>query len=236
MNGGRNWWRVNRLFPFAPRYFLDSPSPSRYHFCVEDSFLVFFLLDHPHRCTRDMVLFFMYRYSRTLRSRRFLRFGGQCTIKYVDTFIHTRTHKHTQTQAHVCLTWNISNWDCFFFVWRFRVFCHWLCNHSVFGNFILLCIMVSSALLALESPIETAADNLKKLVGQFTLSRRKLTKLLLQILDYFDYVFTGIFSAELLLKTIAYGVILHDGAFLRSAFNVLDLVVVCVSVIAITQR
>lgn len=49
-------------------------------------------------------------------------------------------------------------------------------------------------------------------------------------------MFTGIFSAELLLKTIAYGVILHDGAFLRSAFNVLDLVVVCVSVIAITQR
>lgn len=58
----------------------------------------------------------------------------------------------------------------------------------------------------------------------------------MQILDYFDYVFTGIFAAELLLKTIAYGVILHDGAFLRSAFNVLDLVVVCVSVIAITQR
>lgn len=55
----------------------------------------------------------------------------------------------------------------------------------------------------------------------------------LQILQYFDWVFTGIFLVELLLKTIAYGCILHDGAFLRSAFNVLDLVVVCVSLISI---
>lgn len=36
---------------------------------------------------------------------------------------------------------------------RFRVFCHWLVNHSTFGNIILLCIMCSSALLAVESPI-----------------------------------------------------------------------------------
>ena len=56
---------------------------------------------------------------------------------------------------------------------------------------------------------------------------------LLQILKIFDYIFTAIFSAELLLKTISYGCILHDGAFLRSAFNVLDLVVVCVSIVSI---
>lgn len=37
---------------------------------------------------------------------------------------------------------------------RFRVFCHWLVNHSTFGNVILLCIMCSSALLAVEKPIE----------------------------------------------------------------------------------
>lgn len=37
---------------------------------------------------------------------------------------------------------------------RFRVFCHWLVNDSTFGNIILVCIMCSSALLAVEKPIE----------------------------------------------------------------------------------
>ena len=41
---------------------------------------------------------------------------------------------------------------CLFFL-RFRVLCHWLCNHTYFGNIILVCILVSSALLALEDPI-----------------------------------------------------------------------------------
>ncbi|RZC33742.1 muscle calcium channel subunit alpha-1-like, partial [Asbolus verrucosus] len=98
---------------------------------------------------------------------------------------------------------------------RFRVFCHWLCNHSVFGNVILVCIMVSSALLALEDPIPVPGSEMGN------------------ILKIFDYVFTAIFSVELLLKTVSYGCILHDGAFLRSAFNVLDLVVVCVSIVSI---
>ncbi|ERL94279.1 hypothetical protein D910_11560 [Dendroctonus ponderosae] len=77
---------------------------------------------------------------------------------------------------------------------RFRVLCHWLCNHSYFSNIILVCIL---------------------------------------ILTMFDYIFTGIFSVELFLKTISYGCILHKGAFFRSAFNVLDLVVVCVSLVSI---
>ncbi|KAL1493061.1 hypothetical protein ABEB36_011199 [Hypothenemus hampei] len=98
---------------------------------------------------------------------------------------------------------------------RFRVLCHWLCNHSYFSNIILVCILVSSALLALEDPIPDK-DNNKA-----------------EILTIFDYIFTGIFSVELLLKTISYGCILHKGAFLRSAFNVLDLVVVCVSLVSI---
>ncbi|CAH1121808.1 unnamed protein product [Ceutorhynchus assimilis] len=98
---------------------------------------------------------------------------------------------------------------------RFRVLCHWLCNHSYFSNLILVCILVSSALLALEDPIPDK-DNKKA-----------------EVLSMFDYLFTGIFSIELLLKTISYGCILHQGAFFRSAFNVLDLVVVCVSLVSI---
>ncbi|XP_072402636.1 muscle calcium channel subunit alpha-1 isoform X6 [Diabrotica undecimpunctata] len=97
---------------------------------------------------------------------------------------------------------------------RFRVFCHWLCNHSYFSNMILVCIMVSSALLAVEDPIDTESETNK-------------------VLSKFDVFFTIIFSIELMLKTTAYGCILHDGAFLRSAFNMLDLLVVCVSLVSI---
>ncbi|XP_036335354.1 muscle calcium channel subunit alpha-1 isoform X1 [Rhagoletis pomonella] len=97
---------------------------------------------------------------------------------------------------------------------RFRVFCHWLCNHSNFGNVILCCIMFSSAMLAAEDPLRSDADRNK-------------------VLNKFDYFFTGVFTIELLLKLISYGFVLHDGAFCRSAFNLLDLLVVCVSLISI---
>uniref|UniRef100_A0A1Q3G4E2 Voltage-dependent L-type calcium channel subunit alpha n=2 Tax=Culex tarsalis TaxID=7177 RepID=A0A1Q3G4E2_CULTA len=96
---------------------------------------------------------------------------------------------------------------------RFRVFCHWLCNHSTFGNIILVCIMFSSAMLAAEDPLNANSERN-------------------QILNYFDYFFTSVFTIELLLKLISYGFVFHEGAFCRSAFNLLDLLVVCVSLIS----
>ncbi|XP_049533955.1 muscle calcium channel subunit alpha-1-like isoform X5 [Anopheles darlingi] len=96
---------------------------------------------------------------------------------------------------------------------RFRIFCHWLCNHSTFGNIILVCIMFSSAMLAAEDPLNANSERN-------------------QILNYFDYFFTSVFTIELLLKLISYGFLFHDGAFCRSAFNLLDLLVVCVSLIS----
>ncbi|XP_051160359.1 muscle calcium channel subunit alpha-1 isoform X2 [Leptopilina boulardi] len=97
---------------------------------------------------------------------------------------------------------------------RFRIFCHWVCNHSYFGNVILVCIMISSAMLAAEDPLKST-------------SPRNL------ILNYFDYFFTTVFTIEICLKMISYGAFIHDGAFCRSAFNLLDLLVVCVSLISI---
>lgn len=41
---------------------------------------------------------------------------------------------------------------------RFRVFCHWVQNHSYFGNFILACIMISSAMLAAEDPLNALSE------------------------------------------------------------------------------
>ncbi|XP_073994416.1 ca[2+]-channel protein alpha[[1]] subunit D isoform X2 [Rhodnius prolixus] len=97
---------------------------------------------------------------------------------------------------------------------RIRVFCHWLCNHSHFSNVILVCIMVSSALLAAEDPLKAESPRNKVLI-------------------YFDYFFTSVFTVEICLKMISYGFVLHDGAFCRSAFNLLDLLVVCVSLVSV---
>uniref|UniRef100_A0A182IP03 Voltage-dependent L-type calcium channel subunit alpha n=1 Tax=Anopheles atroparvus TaxID=41427 RepID=A0A182IP03_ANOAO len=96
---------------------------------------------------------------------------------------------------------------------RFRKFCHWLCNHTVFGNIILLCIMLSSVMLAAEDPLNANSERN-------------------QILNQFDFFFTAVFAIELILKVIAYGFILHKGAFCRSAFNLLDLLVVSVSLVS----
>ncbi|XP_070508575.1 muscle calcium channel subunit alpha-1 isoform X3 [Chironomus tepperi] len=93
---------------------------------------------------------------------------------------------------------------------RFRVFCHRICNHNQFGNIILACIMLSSVMLAAEDPMDANHD-------------RNL------ILNKFDVFFTTVFTIELLLRLVSYGFILHKGAFCRSAFNLLDLLVVCVS-------
>merc|ERR1719312_2371778 len=95
-----------------------------------------------------------------------------------------------------------------------RIFCHWLQGHPIMGNFILVCILVSSALLACEDPLRSKSDI-------------NIT------LGYFDYFFTTIFTIECTLKLISYGLLFHPGAFCRSAFNCLDIVVVSVSLISI---
>ncbi|KMQ93677.1 voltage-dependent calcium channel type d subunit alpha-1, partial [Lasius niger] len=41
---------------------------------------------------------------------------------------------------------------------RIRIFCHWFCNHSYFSNVILVCIMISSAMLAAEDPLRASSD------------------------------------------------------------------------------
>ncbi|XP_069194602.1 muscle calcium channel subunit alpha-1 [Procambarus clarkii] len=100
---------------------------------------------------------------------------------------------------------------------RFRVFCHAVCNHSLFSNVILVCILISSGMLAAEDPLRSD-------------SQRNT------ILNYFDIFFTSVFTVEIFLKVVSYGFILHKGAFLRSAFNGLDLLVVAVSLISFSFK
>ena len=57
-----------------------------------------------------------------------------------------------------------------------------------------------------------------------------------QVLNYFDYFFTTIFTIELVLKIVSNGLILHEGSFCRSLANLLDLLVVGVSHVAFVLR
>ncbi|XP_078424367.1 voltage-dependent L-type calcium channel subunit alpha-1C [Cetorhinus maximus] len=96
---------------------------------------------------------------------------------------------------------------------RFRVLCHRIVNDNIFTNLILFFILMSSISLAAEDPV------------------RQDTKRN-QVLTYADYVFTSIFTVEIILKMTAYGAFIHKGSFCRNYFNILDLVVVSVSLIS----
>lgn len=99
----------------------------------------------------------------------------------------------------------------------FRIFCYKLCTHPYFVNSILVLICCSSVLLSAEDPLNK--DQIRN-----------------QVLDYFDYIFTAIFTVEILIKLVAYGAFLHKGGFCRGFFNVLDLLIVSVSLVAIILR
>uniref|UniRef100_A0A4W3IEN1 Voltage-dependent L-type calcium channel subunit alpha n=1 Tax=Callorhinchus milii TaxID=7868 RepID=A0A4W3IEN1_CALMI len=94
-----------------------------------------------------------------------------------------------------------------------RVGCHRLINHHIFTNLILAFIMLSSVSLAAEDPIRN-----------FSFRNH--------VLGYFDYAFTAIFTVEILLKMTSYGAFLHKGSFCRNYFNLLDLLVVGVSLVS----
>ncbi|CAF97224.1 unnamed protein product, partial [Tetraodon nigroviridis] len=96
---------------------------------------------------------------------------------------------------------------------KFRITCHKIVNHNIFTNLILFFILLSSISLAAEDPVK------------YDSSRN-------QILGYADHVFTGLFTIEIILKMTAYGAFLHKGSFCRNYFNILDLVVVSVSLIS----
>ncbi|KAM9319253.1 voltage-dependent L-type calcium channel subunit alpha-1S [Gastrophryne carolinensis] len=96
---------------------------------------------------------------------------------------------------------------------KFRKLCHRIVNATTFTNFILLFILLSSISLAAEDPIRP--DSFRN-----------------KILSYFDYVFTSVFTVEIVLKMTTYGAFLHKGSFCRNSFNILDLLVVGVSLIS----
>ncbi|KAM8839377.1 voltage-dependent R-type calcium channel subunit alpha-1E [Synchiropus picturatus] len=94
-----------------------------------------------------------------------------------------------------------------------RRVCHYVVNLRYFEMSILLVIVASSIALAAEDPVCTNSERNK-------------------VLRYFDYVFTGVFTFEMIIKMIDQGLILHDGAYFRDMWNILDFIVVVGALIA----
>jgi len=88
-----------------------------------------------------------------------------------------------------------------------RVFCHDIVNLRYFDFFIMIVIGLSSIALAAEDPVnESSATN--------------------EMLNKIDYVFTFIFTIEMLLKVIDQGIIIHPGSYCRDIWNIMDATVV----------
>ncbi|XP_069793639.1 probable voltage-dependent R-type calcium channel subunit alpha-1E isoform X1 [Narcine bancroftii] len=91
--------------------------------------------------------------------------------------------------------------------------CHFIVNLRYFEMCILLVIAASSVALAAEDPIhKDSARN--------------------QVLRYFDYVFTGVFTFEMVIKMIDIGLIFHEGSYFRDVWNILDFIVVSGALVA----
>ncbi|KAF3688020.1 putative voltage-dependent N-type calcium channel subunit alpha-1B [Channa argus] len=52
------------------------------------------------------------------------------------------------------------------------------------------------------------------------------------VLRYFDYVFTGVFTFEMLIKMVVLGLFLHQGSYFRDLWNILDFIVVSGALVA----
>ncbi|MEQ2200091.1 Voltage-dependent P/Q-type calcium channel subunit alpha-1A, partial [Xenoophorus captivus] len=95
----------------------------------------------------------------------------------------------------------------------FRRACHYICTLRYFEMCILLVIAMSSIALAAEDPVwpESPRNN---------------------VLRYFDYVFTGVFTFEMLIKMVDLGLVLHQGSYFRDLWNILDFIVVSGALVA----
>ncbi|KAM4038273.1 voltage-dependent L-type calcium channel subunit alpha-1C [Anomaloglossus baeobatrachus] len=124
-----------------------------------------------------------------------------------------------------------------FFIFRsdnkFRLHCHRIVNNNIFTNLILFFILLSSISLAAEDPVRhTSFRNQVLFYFDIVFTVIFTVEIALKILGNADYVFTSIFTLEIILKMTAYGAFLHKGSFCRNYFNILDLLVVSVSLIS----
>lgn len=97
----------------------------------------------------------------------------------------------------------------------FRVWCAHIVDHSWFETGIQVLILLSSISLAIDSPLDDPGSDFRK--G----------------MSYFEIITTIIFTIECILKIIVFGFALHKGAYLRSGWNVLDFLIVVISLMSL---
>lgn len=98
----------------------------------------------------------------------------------------------------------------------FRRKCHSIVKHKVFEGIILTLICIGGIFLAMDDPRLDEKSTLK------------------QVLVYTDMAFTSVFTVEMLLKQIAFGFVLHEGAYWRNPWNMLDGTIVCASLASLS--
>ncbi|KAG1943378.1 voltage-dependent N-type calcium channel subunit alpha-1B [Pimephales promelas] len=94
-----------------------------------------------------------------------------------------------------------------------RRLCHYVVNLRYFEMCILTVITMSSIALAAEDPVQANAPRN-------------------DVLKYLDYVFTGVFTFEMVIKMIDLGLLLHPGSYFRDLWNILDFIVVSGALVA----
>jgi len=97
-----------------------------------------------------------------------------------------------------------------------RALCANTVSHHYFDGFILLLIVISSACLVADDPMMDPNCS-------FSTN-----------LQYFDMCLTACFTLEMLMKIVAVGFFLQPRAYLRSSWNLLDFIVVFVSLTSLT--
>ena len=98
--------------------------------------------------------------------------------------------------------------------------------HKYFEYFIIGVILISSIILAVDGPAYS------KDAPVYDKDLPNLQDKLKTVMDIMDTVFLFFFVFEAMLKVIVRGFIAHEGAYLRSAWNVLDFIIVIVGLIA----
>ncbi|XP_064346926.1 voltage-dependent N-type calcium channel subunit alpha-1B isoform X7 [Camelus dromedarius] len=94
-----------------------------------------------------------------------------------------------------------------------RRFCHYIVTMRYFEMVILVVIALSSIALAAEDPVQSDSPRNNAL-------------------KYMDYIFTGVFTFEMVIKMIDLGLLLHPGAYFRDLWNILDFIVVSGALVA----
>uniref|UniRef100_A0A8C1Q734 Voltage-dependent N-type calcium channel subunit alpha n=1 Tax=Cyprinus carpio TaxID=7962 RepID=A0A8C1Q734_CYPCA len=98
-------------------------------------------------------------------------------------------------------------------VCRVRRLCHYIVSLRYFEMCILVVIAMSSIALAAEDPVQANAPRNN-------------------VLKYLDYVFTGVFTFEMVIKMVDLGLLLHPGSYFRDLWNILDFIVVSGALVA----